>query len=308
MSVSVERGFEVPILLLVFNRPAHTQRLMAVLQQIRPTRLYVHADGPRPSRVGELERSEETRSLVLSSINWPCEVNTLFREENAGLRAGVYGAINWFFEAEEYGIILEDDCIPALSFFGYCEELLVKYRWDEQVMHIGASNLVEEWTRDLEADYQWTHFSLVWGWASWRRAWEKMDIGLSHLDSFKGMDGFLTSQWAGTYLMDKFAATKAGRNQSWAYAWFFSILYQRGYCILPTVNLVQNVGVGDEQATHTTKRNTSAARTAGSVQLPLRHPDRRAIQPVLEMRLFYATQKPKFRLWIWHLLRLFGRR
>lgn len=308
MNQSAEVGLEVPVLILVFNRPETTVRLMEVLQKVRPRRLYVHADGPRASRNGELERVEATKEVVRSMVDWPCEVQTLFRETNAGLREGVYGALNWFFEAEEFGIILEDDCIPDLSFFPYCEELLLRYRWDEMVMHISASNLAEDWTRPKPVDYHWTHFSLVWGWASWRRAWRKMDIGLSALDQFAGMDSFLDSRWAGAYMMDKFETTRARRNQSWAYAWFFSILLQRGYCILPSVNLVQNVGVGDLQATHTTKKNASAGRKAGSLSFPLRHPGQRRVQPELEMRLFYATQKSKFRLWIWYLLRLLGRR
>jgi hypothetical protein len=308
MNQSSEVGLEVPVLILVFNRPATTVRLMEVLQQVRPSRLYVHSDGARASRLGELERVEATKEAVLSMVNWSCEVQTLFREENAGLRVGVYGALNWFFEAEEYGIILEDDCIPDLSFFAYCAELLWKYRWDETVMHISASNLVEDWTRPQSVDYHWTQFSLVWGWASWRRAWQKMDIGLSALDQFSGMGTFLESSLARGYMMDKFETTRARRNQSWAYAWFFSILLHKGYCILPSVNLVQNVGVGDLQATHTTKKNASAGRKAGALSFPLRHPDQRRVQPELEMRLFYATQKSKFRLWIWYLLRLLGRR
>src|SRR5262245_55441705 len=100
-----------PILLLVFNRPETTSRVFQAIRAVRPNKLYVAADGPRSDRAGEAERCVEVRRIA-TAVDWPCEMRTLFREENLGCRRAVSGAITWFFEQEEAGIILEDDCLP----------------------------------------------------------------------------------------------------------------------------------------------------------------------------------------------------
>jgi len=116
-----------PVLFLIFNRPDTTTRVFEAIRAARPERLYVAADGPRMTREGEAERCAEARRIA-TAVDWPCEVKTLFRETNLGCRAAVSGAITWFFEHEEEGIILEDDCLPDPSFFPYCTELLAHYR------------------------------------------------------------------------------------------------------------------------------------------------------------------------------------
>src|SRR5262245_37089210 len=78
---------------------------------------------------------------MLSQVDWPCEVKTLFRERNLGCRKRVSTAIDWFFEHEEEGIILEDDCLPSRCFFAYCSTLLERYRLDERIMCISGANL-----------------------------------------------------------------------------------------------------------------------------------------------------------------------
>ena len=110
------------VLFLVFNRPVTTQQVFEAIAAARPPRLYVAADGPRAGRPGETELCAEVRRIA-TAVDWPCEVRTLFREENLGCRRAVSGGINWFFEQEEEGIIIEDDVLPVPSFFDYCDEL-----------------------------------------------------------------------------------------------------------------------------------------------------------------------------------------
>src|SRR5689334_9315101 len=111
-----------PVLLLIFNRPDTTALVMEALRRARPSRVYVAADGPREG-MGEDERCERARRIA-TEVNWPCEIKTLFRKCNLGCGRALSGAIDWFFEHEEQGIILEDDCVPSQSFFPYCAELL----------------------------------------------------------------------------------------------------------------------------------------------------------------------------------------
>ena len=300
----------VAVLLLVFNRPQHGAAALLRIRLVQPARLYIHADGARSGRPGEAEAVVQTRRIV-DLIDWPCEVITLFREENKGLREGVGDALNWFFREEPCGIVIEDDCLPDPSFFRFCAELLERYAHDETVMHIGGSNLIERFTKDGGSDYFWSEFSLVWGWASWRRAWANMDIRLTGLDAFKTSDkmqDFISSIPARAYMLDKFEVTRARKNNSWAYAWFYSILNHGGICIVPSVNLIQNVGIGDTNATNTTGFNAQSAIAAGAVQFPLRHPEHQKVDPMKEKQLFFHTQKSRFRLWLWYVLHLMGLR
>ncbi|MCE7921949.1 MAG: nucleotide-diphospho-sugar transferase [Haliscomenobacteraceae bacterium CHB4] len=258
---------------------------------------------------GEAEKVAEVRELVLKGVDWDCEMKTLFREENQGLRQGVYSALNWFFDAEPYGIVLEDDCVPDLTFFRFCEEILERYKDDEQMMHIGCSNLAEDHTAGLEASYVFSRFSFVWGWAGWRRAWRKMSLDLEGLDEFEqsgAIRDFLDDPKAQAYMLDKFRVTQRRENNSWAYAWFYSILKNEGLCIVPKVNLVQNVGVGAEGATNTTVLNKKARLRAQPISFPLVHPKSRQPDPALERQFFYLSQKNRFRLWLWYMLHLLG--
>ncbi|MEI6409428.1 MAG: nucleotide-diphospho-sugar transferase [Bacteroidota bacterium] len=301
----------VPILFLVFNRPEHTRRTLERIRAAAPTRLYVHCDGPRADKPGEATRVAEVREIIGNGVDWNCTVKTLYRDTNFGLRAGVYDAINWFFREEPFGIVLEDDCLPDLSFFPFCAELLERYADNEQVMHIGCSNLAERFTANRTESYLFSRFSFVWGWASWRRAWQRMSVNLDGLEEYKAqhcVQDFISDRAAQTYMLDKFQVTARKENNSWAYAWFYSILKNKGLCIVPSVNLIQNTGVGAEDATHTTGSNKSAMRKAQTMQFPLRHPGGFTIDPILEKHFFYTSQKTRLRLRLWYLLKQLGLR
>ena len=131
-AIGVQMPLQTAVLFLVFNRPDTTAQVFEVIRQARPPRLYIAADGARPNRADEPELIARVREIA-TAVDWPCEVRTLFREENLGCKHAVSGGITWFFEHEEQGIILEDDCLPSQSFFWFCEELLEKYKDDKRV-------------------------------------------------------------------------------------------------------------------------------------------------------------------------------
>src|SRR5271169_304080 len=148
---------------------------MEAIRRAQPPRLYVAADGPR-DRPGEPRRCEEVRRIA-TAVDWPCDVKTLFRDQNLGLRRAVASAIDWFFESEEEGIVLEDDCLPSLDFFRFCTELLERYRTDTRVMAICGSSYVNPGSNHT-ASYYFSYYADVWGWATWRRAWQLYDRDL----------------------------------------------------------------------------------------------------------------------------------
>jgi len=306
----MEYTCKVPVLLLFFNRPEHASTVLERVRAVRPSRVYVHCDGPRAGVAGEAEKVAAVRALV-NTIDWQCEVYTLFRAKNMGLRNGVSNALDWFFEQEEMGIVLEDDCLPDISFFPYCETLLKEYQNDPKVMHIAGSNLAAEITAGQIESYFFSKFVFVWGWASWRSAWKKMSLNLDALDAFVAQNRLaeITSNtMSQAYLLDKFETTRQKKNNSWAYAWLFSVLQARGMSIVPSKNLVQNTGIGEAGATHTSKKDARAAIRADQLDFPLIHPKTKLVRPGLDQLLFYLSQKSRWRLLLWYILKKSGLR
>jgi hypothetical protein len=226
---------------------------METIRSARPQRLYVAADGPR-EHFGERARCEEAR-LIASTVDWPCEVHTFFRERNLGCRIAVSTAINWFFEREMEGIILEDDCVPCQSFFPYCDELLERFRYDERIMCISGDNFQQG--RSVTAySYYFSRYMHSWGWASWRRAWRLYDSNMNFwadyrqsrgLESWSDGDPTFVSYW--TEIFDRVAR---GEIDTWDYQWTFTCWAQHALTCLPVRNLVTNIGFGHSDATHTT--------------------------------------------------------
>jgi len=158
------------VLLITFNRLEYLQRTFTVVRKVKPPRLYIASDGPRPQKEGEKELVEKVRNWMLSHIDWPCEVKTRFLETNSGgCKYGVSGAVSWLFANEPEGIILEDDCVPDETFFSYCEELLEKYRDDKRIWHIAGDAPIEV---DIPESYYFAKIQHCWGWASWADRWK----------------------------------------------------------------------------------------------------------------------------------------
>jgi hypothetical protein len=140
------------------------------IRAIKPHKLFIAADGPRLDRSAEIEKCLQAREII-SQIDWQCELKTLFKAENSGPFWGPVSAISWFFKEVEEGIILEDDCLPDLSFFTFCEQLLEYYRNETKIMHISGSNF-QFGQKHGKDSYYFSKYTHVWGWATWKRAWQ----------------------------------------------------------------------------------------------------------------------------------------
>jgi hypothetical protein len=263
---------ETPVLFLVFNRPDLARRVFARIREARPSRLFIAADGPRPDHPDDGPACRETR-LLAAQVDWPCEVKTLFRETNLGCRRAVESAITWFFEQVEAGIILEDDCLPDLSFFPFCAELLARYQDDEQVMSI-SGDCFRPAGSDSGASYSFSIYHHIWGWATWRRAWRHYNSSLDGnpcLFDRNWLAALLESEPATRYWSQIVARYQEGRIDTWDLPWNFSCWLRRGLCVAPAVNLVENIGF-DLRATHTkTFQPIWAMRPAAAMHFPLQH-------------------------------------
>jgi hypothetical protein len=263
------------VLLIIFNRPETTSLVFEAIKQVQPPRLYIAADGPRNHVASDRTRCEEARQII-SQVDWPCKVRTLFQDTNLNCGVAPSTAITWFFQHEREGIILEDDCLPSPSFFWYCEELLNRYRDDFRVMHIGGNNFLNGWRHDRDYSYYFSRSGHIWGWATWRRAWEKYDFNMSWYSRLKKKEyfkGFFFNWFEKLYRLRKFDATARDNQVTWwDYQWDFTRYIHSGLSIVPEVNLVRNIGFG-ETATHTrNEKSVDAALDANNIEFPLRHP------------------------------------
>jgi hypothetical protein len=269
------RSLKAPILFLVFNRPETTRRVFETIRQAQPPRLYIAADGPRDDKPDDHATCDTVREIV-SVVDWSCEVRTLFRKKNLGCSVAVTGAINWFFEHEAEGIILEDDCLPDRSFFKFCEELLERYRSEPSVMMISGGFYLDS-QYEIESSYFFSKHVDVWGWAGWRRAWQHNDPKMTLWPNLRDSDwlkrignGHRDFEQFWTEVFDN---VRCGRVDTWDYQWVFSCWLQNGLTVVPSRNLVKNIGFGDD-ATHTKLDGGRLSKVPlETIPFPLKHPD-----------------------------------
>lgn len=290
-------SLSTPVALLLFNRPAQTARVFAEIAKARPRQLLIVADGPRAEHPEDVEKCAAVRELA-TRVDWPCEVRTNFSDVNLGVKMRPATGLDWVFSLVEEAIILEDDCLPHPSFFPYCEELLAQYRDDERVMLISGNNFLGEWKTNFQS-YHFAFLAGTWGWASWRRAWRFYDRDLAlwpHVCEHQILENLFPNPEHSAFWTSVFARLQRGEIITWDFQWLLARWLQHGLGIVPSVNLVLNIGF-DENAT-TTKRSPKWANLpVGEMKFPLQHPrtfvrDRPLDDAVME-RCFCPPPKPQ---------------
>lgn len=270
-----EIGAVPPVLLIAFRRPELLQRVIEGLRIVRPARVYLAVDGPRRNADGDSEACASTRELA-ATLDWGCEVKTLFREENVGCARGVSEAISWFFETEEFGIILEEDCLADPTFFTFAAELGCRYANDERVGMIGGFAPFRK-NLDRASSYVFVSQPMCWGWATWRRAW--MNFDLLRGDSFDSST--LSRTLSKAYLPDLRAVeywTRQVRSASlrkidtWDYQWLYALAKVGQLCVVPTHSLTINMGFAPRATNTAHERTWVRSIQSAPIVFPLVHP------------------------------------
>jgi hypothetical protein len=270
--VTHPKPLDTAVLFLIFNRPETTARVFEAIRSAKPPRLYVAADGARDGYEGEEDRVVSARSIA-TAVDWPCELKTLFREKNLGCKRAIGEAISWFFDHEEQGIILEDDCLPHLDFFRFTEALLYEYEDDARVFVVTGNNFQNGCTRG-DGSYYFSKFNHCWGWASWRRAWKCYQADLSFWPEWsKSVDWMEKTPDVveRRYWRKIFDRVHAGEIDTWDYSWIASVWFNGGLTATPNVNLVSNIGFGRD-STHTTWAESPLAAIPTGTIGKLMHP------------------------------------
>jgi hypothetical protein len=244
-------NFAVPILFLIYKDPKITKITFNAIRKIKPSILYIAADGPKTNSKNDLTECNLTRDIV-KDIDWDCKLYTKFNPVNLGLKQAVISAIDWFFLNEVEGIILEYDCMASEDFFLFCEKMLNRYRSDLDIYSITGTNLQGGLIRS-DGDYYFSNFFGCWGWATWKRSWLKNSPTLPNFYRFKSenlISNFLiSSKMQKRYLHELERIELAKNTTTWSFNFEYIQLINHGLCIVPNKNLVSNLGF-NSNATH----------------------------------------------------------
>ncbi len=212
-------------------------------------------------------------AAVVEQVDWPCRVYQEYAPANLGLKRRVESGLDWVFERVEEAVILEDDCLPDPTFFSFCAALLAHYRSDPQIMAISGTNFIHP-RYACPHSYVFSRYPLIWGWATWRRAWRLYDPHMARWPQARAsgwLDHTLADHQACQYWAYQFE-TAYTRGHTWDYGWTFACWQQHGLSIMPAANLVSNIGFG-VGATHTgDEKNALAHVPAAAMVFPLHHP------------------------------------
>lgn len=257
---------KTPVLFLVSNRPAVAKIAFEAIRAVRPSTLYIVSDGPQHRSSIEVTKCMEVRSFV-RDIDWDCKLKTLFREEHFGYGKGVWKGIDWFFDHEAEGIILEDDCFPNPTFFHFCAELLDRYRSDARVMEISGTNVLPS-AKLGRYSYSFSAFAEHYGWASWRRAWKLYDYEMSIYKTIrKDIPLQYNSALERHYFDRVFERTYLLPEISWSNQWAFAKKINSGLTVIPQRNLVASLRNMDDL-----DKDETVLNRCETLSFPLAHP------------------------------------
>ena len=266
-------GLDTAVALLLFRRPEETARVFERIREARPRRLFLIADGPRPGNEEDVRGCEEARAVV-EGVDWECDVVRDYAEENLGLKSRIPSGLDRVFSEAPEAIVLEDDCLPHPSFFRWCEELLERYRDDERIVHITGSQLLRN--PPSVASYHFSRYPHVWGWASWRRAWDLYDVNLSDWHSDSDAE-------RGARLRRIFEEEDERRYWGWVWdhspeinnwdaQWSYVGLSRGLLSVNPNRNLISNIGFSEDATNATADPLGIAGRPLEGIEFPLEHP------------------------------------
>jgi len=266
-----------PIAFIIFNRPKPTRRVFERIRAARPAKLYLIADAPRPNKPGEAGKCAETRRLVEGMVDWPCEVHKNYAEKNMGCGGRIPSGLDWVFELEERAIIMEDDILADPSFFPFCAEMLERYKDDERIMQVGGYNRFQ-YAPSGQADYFYSRFSDIWGWATWRRAWEQFrDFDLEKWNAIRDTKGFHNLCYSQREAeMRQFCLDQifSGQLNAWGMRWDTTKLIGKGLGIVPAKSLTRNIGFGFDASHTVNPLNPQRFLKTHRIAPPYNHPEK----------------------------------
>ena len=287
---------KIPILIIAFNRPKYLDNLIKTLRFFSPERVFIAVDGPRKDNFNDMGLCEEVIKIINTKINWKCKIEKKFEKKNLGTKKAVYDAISWFFDNVKMGIILEDDIDPDLSFFHFCEKLLLKYKDTKNVKMISGNYYLEK-ENLIKESYYFSQTPATHGWATWKRAWNDIDINMkdwTYDNKFiSTLKYFKFNLSRSHYFYKKFDLTYNNKIDTWDYQFFYSIIKNNGLIIKPHKNLCKHIGWGSD-ATRGKGPDTFPEIIKKRISFPLIHPTKILVNNKLDKKEDIKVRKLNF--------------
>lgn len=270
--INIQFTVTVPVAFMFFNRYDTTIKVFDSIKKVKPQKLYLISDGARANKEGEKELVNKIRKYIEENIDWECQIHKNYAKENLGCGKRVYTGISWVLDQEEEVIILEDDILANISFFKFCEEMLIKYKNDTRITAIAGHNMYQDIVSEKES-YIFSKHPNIWGWATWRRAWklyEESMAGWIEIRKSNAFENYYGKEIAKRYkpVIEK---AYSGEIDTWDYQWNATVVYHDGMGIIPKYNLIENIGFNSNEATHT-KGDSKYSFEKHELVFPLIHP------------------------------------
>jgi len=229
-----------PVVFFIFRRPETTKKVLSEIIKSKPSKLYIFADGPRNTQ--DIPMVDMTRKIVDGLLkNTDINVTKRYRNVNFGLKESIIKGLDEVFAHESAAIILEDDCLPSIYFFNFCNTALSIYMNEEKINTVCGTNInVKVGSRKFIL----SKYFLPWGWALWKRSWssykEITEKQLGSIIQKKNIDSILA--W---YLTQVYDLSKKGGVKAWSYRMVIMQIVKNKFSLYPPVNTVSNIGFGD---------------------------------------------------------------
>ena len=271
---------DVAVLLLFFTRSDTFRQVFEAVRQARPSKLFLYQDGPRGER--DMAGIEACRAIAADAqIDWECEVHRQYLDHNQGCDPSGFRSHQWAFSMADKVIVLEDDVVPSQSFFTFCKEMLDRYENDERITMIAGFN-TDEVTPGCPDDYFFTSVFSIWGWASWRRVarrWES-DYAFMHDDyTRRQLEVIARARNLRSTMLPMFRDHSRSGKEYFETIYWADMLLNSGLAIMPTKNLVNNIGMTADSTHFTAELQTMPRRLRRiftmqrfELSFPLRHP------------------------------------
>ena len=271
---------DIAVLMLFFNRADTFQLVFDEVRKARPTRLFLYQDGPRND--SDKAGIEACRQIVSDeNIDWECEVHRQYLEVNQGCDPSGFRSHKWAFSIADKVIVLEDDVVPAQSFFPFCKEMLDRYENDDRINMIAGFN-IDEVSPDCKDSYFFTTAFSIWGWASWRRVAERWDPTYGFIrdpKAMKKLENVAKERNLRKDMLQMFRDHSQSGKEYFETIYWSDMLLHDSLAIMPVKNQINNIGLMADSTHFSAELKTTPHRirkmfTMGrhELEFPLKHP------------------------------------
>lgn len=242
---------DVPVAMIFFSRPDQFKRIFDTVKIARPSKLFLIMDGPRENREDDIKNTEICKKIA-EDIDWECEIHRNYSDINLGCGKRISTGLSWAFEYVDRLIIFEDDTLPSQSWFKFAANILEYYKNDERIGMITGVNHLGKYEADGISSYFFTTCGSIAGWATWKRVWDCIDYDVTYAENEYYCELIKRNyypKWKANRFIKLLKKTREiavlnKKRNSWSGPYGFMAMLQSRLIIVPTVNMIKNIGVG----------------------------------------------------------------